>query len=137
MNPLIGFALGHPEQAAMSHLQRVGLEIAQDKEQSILGGGQGTIRIGGIHAPGAPFAIQTPQAHMLLKGLFKRLDQVPKLAKGQTGQIQQVIRRVLDGFKSQSAHLFSCSWKRLQPLLYSFSQQIGIMFVIKWVQRLV
>ena len=37
MDPLIGFALTHAEQAPLDHLEGVGLQVNQQEEQSILG----------------------------------------------------------------------------------------------------
>jgi hypothetical protein len=39
MNPLMGFALAHPEQPPLHHLEGVRLQVDEDKEQPILGGG--------------------------------------------------------------------------------------------------
>jgi hypothetical protein len=36
VNPLIGFALAHAEQATLHHLERIGLEVGENKEQSAL-----------------------------------------------------------------------------------------------------
>jgi hypothetical protein len=36
VNPLVGFTLPHAEQAALHHLEGVGLQIGKDEEQPIL-----------------------------------------------------------------------------------------------------
>ena len=41
VNPLIGFALAHAEQPPLHHLEGVGLQVDQDKEQPIFGVGRG------------------------------------------------------------------------------------------------
>ena len=43
MNPLIGFALPHAEQAPLYHLEDIGLQIGENEEQPILGCQQGTV----------------------------------------------------------------------------------------------
>ena len=37
VNPLIGFALAHPEQASVHHLEGIGLQVGQNKQQPIFG----------------------------------------------------------------------------------------------------
>ncbi len=41
MNPLMGFALAHPEQPPLHDLERIGLQVDQDEQESILGCWQG------------------------------------------------------------------------------------------------
>jgi hypothetical protein len=41
MNPLMGFALAHPEQPPLHHLKGVRLQVDEDKEQTIPGVGNG------------------------------------------------------------------------------------------------
>ena len=37
MDPLIGFALGHAEEASVDDLERVRLEIREEEEQAVFG----------------------------------------------------------------------------------------------------
>jgi hypothetical protein len=43
MNPLIGFALDHAEEASMDHLERIRFEIDKNKEQPTSGVGSGQV----------------------------------------------------------------------------------------------
>jgi hypothetical protein len=74
MNPLMRFTLAYPEQPPLHHLEGVGLQVDQDKQQPILGGRQGTVRIGGIAAGSAQHAIEASAGHMGLEGGLKGRD---------------------------------------------------------------
>jgi hypothetical protein len=90
MNPLMGFALAHTEQPPLYHLQGIGLQIDQDKQQPILGGRQRTDLVGCLSANGASLPIEAPVGHMSLERTLKGRDQLPKLVQGKTGQIQDL-----------------------------------------------
>jgi len=47
MNPLIGFALPHAEQAPLDHLEGVGFDVGKNKQEPILGAWQGAVLIDG------------------------------------------------------------------------------------------
>jgi hypothetical protein len=88
MNPLMGFALAHPEQPPLHDLEGVRLEVDEDKQQPILGRGQRTVLIGRVPASGARLSIEAPLAHLSLERRFKRPDQRAKLVHGETGEIE-------------------------------------------------
>ena len=46
MNPLLGFALAHPEQPPLPHWQGVRLQVVEDQEPPLRGRGLWTVRIG-------------------------------------------------------------------------------------------
>jgi len=50
VNPLIRFTLAHPEQAPLHHLERRGLQIRKDEEQSIFRGLSAATRSSGLIA---------------------------------------------------------------------------------------
>ena len=64
MNPLMRFALAHPEQPPLYDLEGIGLQVDQDKQQPILGRGQGTVLVGRVSPGGAPSSIEAPFGHM-------------------------------------------------------------------------
>jgi hypothetical protein len=50
VNPLIGLALVYSEQPSLYHLEGIGFQVGQDKQQPILGRRQRIVLIGGIPA---------------------------------------------------------------------------------------
>jgi hypothetical protein len=92
MNPLMGFALAHPEQPSLHHLEGVGLQIDQDTQQPVLGGRQRTVRVGRIPPGGARRPIEAPEGHMGLEGSLKGRDSRRNLVHGETGQIKHLCR---------------------------------------------
>jgi hypothetical protein len=90
MDPLIGFALAHAEQASLDHLEAVRLHIGQNKQQPIFGGRQGTVFVDGKLAgcPGLP--VQAPRRHMRVERRLEGWNQVLKLVEGQARQIQEL-----------------------------------------------
>jgi hypothetical protein len=68
------FALAHPTQPTLYHLQGIGLQIDQDKQQPILRGRQRTVLVGRISAHGAWLPIEAPVGHMRLERGLKRRD---------------------------------------------------------------
>ena len=90
MNPLMGFALAHSEQPSLHHLEGIGLQVDQDKQQPILGGGQRTVLVGRISANSTRLPIKAPGGHVGLERSVKGGDHLPKLMQGQTGQIQHL-----------------------------------------------
>jgi hypothetical protein len=71
MNPLMSLALAHPESPPLHDLERIGLQVDQDKEQPILRCGQGTVLISGVPPGGARLSIKTPGRHMGLEADLK------------------------------------------------------------------
>jgi hypothetical protein len=96
MNPLMGFALAHPEQPPLYYLEGVGLQVDQDKQQPLLRGRQRTVLVGRVPPGGARLPIETPVGHMSLERGLKGRDQLPKLIYGETGQIQDLCGAGLD-----------------------------------------
>ena len=95
MNPLMGFALAHPEQAPLYDLEAVRFQVDQEKEQPIFRRRQGAILIDGKLAGGPGFPIEALLGHMRLKRRLKRRDQLLKLVEGQAGQIQELRGAIL------------------------------------------
>lgn len=104
MNPLMGFTLTHAEQPSLHNLQGIGLQIDQDKEPSILGCRQRTVRVRRIPARDAGLPIETPVGHMGLKGSLKGWDQLPQLVHGETGQIEHLCRAGLELDEPSRSH---------------------------------
>ena len=74
MNPLMGFALAHPEQPPLHDLERIGLQVDQDEQESILGCWQGAVLVRGVLAGGARPSIEAPAGHMRLELGLKGRD---------------------------------------------------------------
>jgi hypothetical protein len=74
MNPLMGCALAYPEQPPLHHLKGIGLQVDQEKQQPILGRGQGTVRVGRVPTGGARSSIEAPFGHMGLERGLKGWD---------------------------------------------------------------
>jgi hypothetical protein len=70
-------------------LEAIGLEVSEQEEQAILRCGQGASLIDAKLARGTGLAIESPQRHVGLKGVLKRLNQLLKLVQGQAGQIEE------------------------------------------------
>ncbi len=104
MNPLMGFALAHPEQPPLYHLEGVRLQVDQDKQQPIRRGWQRTVLVGRIPPGGACLPIEAPVGHMSLEPGLKGRDQLPKLIDGETGQIQDLRGAGLEIGKPQTPH---------------------------------
>jgi hypothetical protein len=92
MNPLIGFALAHPEQTSLNHLQGIGLQVGQNKQQPVFRCRQGAVLIASKPAGSPGFPIETPRAHMRLERRFKGWDQELKLVERQAGKIEELCR---------------------------------------------
>jgi hypothetical protein len=96
MNPLMGFALAQPEQPPLHDLERVSLQVDQDKQQPILGCRQRAVPVGRVPTGGARLSIEPPLRHMSLECRLEREDQMLKLLDGETGQIEYLCRAGLD-----------------------------------------
>ncbi len=92
----MGFALAHPEQPPLHHLEGVRLQVDQDKQQPIRRRGQRTALLGRVPAGGTRPPIEAPFGHMRLERGFKRRDQLPKLLNGKTGSIEHLCGAGLD-----------------------------------------
>jgi len=95
VEPLLGFALDHPEQAPVYHWQRGGFEGDQQEDEPIVRGAQGAGLVHGTSPGGPGFPIQPPLRHMGLKSGFKGGDQVLKLVERHARQIEELCRAVL------------------------------------------
>ena len=82
MDPLGGIRLRHLEHRAVRDLEGCDLEIAEDKQQALLGRGQGRVDIAGIRARSTRFTLHGPIAHMPDKRRFKRRYQLLELING-------------------------------------------------------
>ena len=71
VDPLIRFALDHPEQAPVHHLERIGFQRGEQEEQPIFRRRQGAIFVHGKLADRPGFPIKAPRGHM---GLERRLE---------------------------------------------------------------
>jgi hypothetical protein len=92
MNPLIGLALPHAEQASLHHLEGVGLHIGENKQQPILGSGQGTVLVHGKPASHPGFPIEPPRRHPGVERGLEGWDQLLKLVERQAREIQELHR---------------------------------------------
>jgi hypothetical protein len=90
VNPLIRFALDHPEQAPLDHLKRIGLQVGEDEEQPIFRRRQGAVLVDGKLARGPRLPIHPPRRHPGLERGLEGGDQVLKLVEGQAGEIQEL-----------------------------------------------
>ena len=90
VNPLIGFALAHAEQASLHHLERIRFEVDQNEKQAIFRGREGAVFVHGKLAGRPGFPIEAPRRHMGLERRLEGRDQVLKLVERQTRQIQEL-----------------------------------------------
>ncbi len=104
MNPLIGFALAHAEQASLDDLERVSLEVGGQEEQPILRRRQGAVLVDRKPAGGPGFPVEAPRGHPGLERLLKGRDQLLKLVEGQAGEIQELHRAGLQIGKPYTGH---------------------------------
>src|SRR5437879_5322137 len=103
MNPLMRFALPHAEQASLDDLERIRLQVDQDKQQPVFGCPQGAVLIDGKSAGGARFPIEAPRRHPGVERGIEGRDQLLKLVEGQTGEIQE-----LCGARLQLGEPYTC-----------------------------
>ena len=96
MNPLMSLTLPHAEQPPLHDLERIGLQVDQDKQQPILRHGQRTVFVGGVPTGRARLSIETPCGHMGLECGLKRWHQLPKLVQRETRQIEYLCRMGLE-----------------------------------------
>ena len=104
MNPLMRFALAQPEQPSLHDLERIRLQVDEDKQQPILGRGQRTVRLGRVPAGGTRPPIEAPCGHMGFARGLKGWDQALKLIEGETGQIESLCRAGLEIGEPSRAH---------------------------------
>src|SRR5262249_49328216 len=112
MDPLIGLALAHPEQAPVHDLETIRLQVGQDEEQPFFRCRQGTVLIHAKLAGGPEFAIKAPGRHMGLERRLEGRHQLLKLVEGQAGQIQELRGAGLHIGKPYTGHLWCLlSWE--------------------------
>ncbi len=90
MDPLMRFALDHPEQAPVHHLEGVGLEGGEKKQEPIFWRRQGAVFVHGKLAGGPGLPIEAPRRPMRSERGLKGWDQGLKLLEGHTGDIQEL-----------------------------------------------
>jgi hypothetical protein len=100
----MGCAPAHPEQPPLHHLEGIGLQVDQEKQQPILRGRQRTVLVGRVAPGGTRLPIEAPVSHMSLERGLKGRDQLPKLVHGETGQIQDLRRALLEIGEPSRAH---------------------------------
>src|SRR6266849_2420381 len=104
MNPLIRFALDHPEQAPLDHLKRRGLEVGENEEQAIFRRREGAVFVDGKPASGPGFPIHPPRRHPGVERGLEGRDQLLKLVKRYTREIQELHRAGLQLGKPYTSH---------------------------------
>ncbi len=104
MNPLIGFPLHHPEQAPLHHLERVGLQVGEDEEQPIFWRRQGAVLVHGKPTSGPRLPIHPPRRHPGVERGLEGRDQLLKLVKRYTREIQELHRAGLQLGKPYTSH---------------------------------
>jgi len=90
MNPLIRFALDHPEQVPLYYLKRISLEVGEDEEQPIFRRRQGAVFVHAKPASGPRLPIHPPRRHTRVERGLEGRDQLLKLVEGQAGEIQEL-----------------------------------------------
>ena len=92
MDPLIGFALAHTEQAPVHHLEGISLEVGENEEQAIFRGRERTVLVHRGPAGGPRLPIEAPRGHMRLERRLKRRDEALKLVERHAGEIEKLCR---------------------------------------------
>jgi hypothetical protein len=92
VDPLIGFALDHPEQAPVHHLEGVGLQVGENKQEPIFWRRQGAVLVHGKPARGPRLPIHAPRRHPGLERGLEGRNQLLKLVEGHAGEIQELYR---------------------------------------------
>jgi hypothetical protein len=108
----MGLTLAHAEQASLDHLERVGLDICQHKQEPILGCRQWAGLVHGTPASRPELPIEVPRRHTGVERGLKGWHQLLKLVKHHAGDIQERHRAGLqrgDPYTSQGACLLALS----------------------------
>jgi len=92
VDPLIGFTLDHPEQAPVHHLEGVGLQVGENKQQPIFRCWEGAVLVHGKPASSPRFPIHAPRRHPGVERGLKGRDQLLKLVERHAGEIQELHR---------------------------------------------
>ena len=112
MDPLIGFALAHAEQAPLDHLEAVCLQVREQEEQPVFRRRQGAVFVHGKLTGGAGFPIEAPRRHVGLERRLEGRDEELKLVERQAGEIEELCRAGLHIGELDTGHT-SCllSWE--------------------------
>jgi hypothetical protein len=105
MNPLIGFALAHAEQAPLHYLERIGFEVGEDEEQAIFRRRERTVFVHREPAGGPRFPIEAPRREMRAERRLEGRDQLLKLVERQAGEIQELCRAGLHIGELYTGHM--------------------------------
>ena len=92
MDPLIGFALDHTEQASVHHLEGIGFEIDQNEQEAIFRCREGTVSVDAKPARSPRFPIHAPRCHTGVERGLEGWDQLLKLLERQAGEIEELQR---------------------------------------------
>ena len=90
MDPLIGFALAHPEQAPLHHLEAVCLQVGEQEEQPVFRRREGAVFVDGKLAGGPRFPIEAPRRHPGLERWLEGRDEELKLVERHARHIQKL-----------------------------------------------
>jgi hypothetical protein len=88
----MGFALDHAEEAPVHHLEGVGFEGGQDKQEPVFRGRERAVFVHGKPARGPRFPIHLPCRHPGVERGLEGRDQLRKLVARQAGAIQELQR---------------------------------------------
>src|SRR3989442_14030458 len=104
MNPLIGFALDHPEQAPMHDLERIRFQVDQDEQEAIFRRWQEAVLVHAKLASGPRLPIHPPRRHTGVERGLEGRDQLLKLVEGHAGEIQERHRAGLQVSEPYTGH---------------------------------
>jgi hypothetical protein len=99
-------ALAQAEHSSLDDVERIGLQRGQAKQQPILRRRQRTVLVGRVPPGRARLPSEAPIGHMGLECGLKRRHQLPKLIRGETGQIQDLRRAGLQVGEPSRAHRY-------------------------------
>jgi hypothetical protein len=104
VNPSIGFALHHPEQAPLHDLERLRFQGDQDKQEPIFRCRQGAVLVDGKPARGPRLPIHAPRRHPGVERRLEGWDQLLKLVERQAREIQERYRAGLQRGEPSTSH---------------------------------
>ena len=92
VNPLIRFALHHPEQAPLHDLERIRFQGDQDEQEPIFRRRQGAVFVHAQLARGPRLPIHPPRRHTGVERSLEGRDQLLKLVESYAGEIEELHR---------------------------------------------
>jgi hypothetical protein len=92
VNPLIRFALHHPEQAPLHDLERIRFQGDQDEQEPIFRRRQGAVFVHAQLARGPRLPIHPPRCHTGVERGLEGRNELLKLVEGYAGEIQELHR---------------------------------------------